>query len=168
MDPSHEQWSLGEIRWSEFLESVRKDVECVFGIIKSRFRKLHNPIQLHSEAAIERCYKTACVQHNMILSYNQGVQSELHLWENATWERVQVDEDSFTEEVCVNVLEECEREITRRQSEVEAFLPKCTNKNSQKTHIHTNSSYDYLKLLKNILMESFHFISIYSKKDTLA
>ena len=29
-----------EIRWSEWLESMRKDVECAFGIMKGRFRIL--------------------------------------------------------------------------------------------------------------------------------
>jgi hypothetical protein len=29
---------MNEVRWSEFLELVRKDVECFFGILKSRFR----------------------------------------------------------------------------------------------------------------------------------
>ena len=45
MDPSHQRWGIEEVRWSEFLESVRKDVECFFGILKSRFRILRHGME---------------------------------------------------------------------------------------------------------------------------
>jgi hypothetical protein len=78
MDPSIQKWGLAEVGWSEYLESIRKDVECFFGIIKSRFRILHNALQLHSEHSIECCFKTACVLlHNMILAYDKGVQKAM-------------------------------------------------------------------------------------------
>ena len=31
---------MDEIRWSKWLESMRKDVECTFGIMKGRWRIL--------------------------------------------------------------------------------------------------------------------------------
>ena len=33
--------------WSRWMESVRKDVECTFGILKRRFRCLKLPVQWH-------------------------------------------------------------------------------------------------------------------------
>ena len=33
--------------WSTFMESERKHVECVFGILKARFRILKLPIRMH-------------------------------------------------------------------------------------------------------------------------
>ncbi len=36
-----------EIRWSQWLESLRKDVECTFGILKGRWRILKTGIRLH-------------------------------------------------------------------------------------------------------------------------
>ena len=37
-----------EIRWSQWLESLCKDVECTFGILKGRWRILKTGIRLHS------------------------------------------------------------------------------------------------------------------------
>ena len=56
--------------WSEWLESVRKDVECAFGIIKARFRFFQNPIELHSLPLIEAAWKTAIALHNMLITYD--------------------------------------------------------------------------------------------------
>ena len=38
MDPRIQSWASDDIRWAEYLESIRKDVECVFGILKNIFR----------------------------------------------------------------------------------------------------------------------------------
>ena len=38
-----------ESRWSKWLETVRKDVECTFGILKGRFRCLKLPVFYHSK-----------------------------------------------------------------------------------------------------------------------
>jgi hypothetical protein len=37
---------MKDVKWCEWLESCRKDVECTFGIIKERWRWLRSPIQL--------------------------------------------------------------------------------------------------------------------------
>ena len=37
---------ISEIRWSKWVESMRKDVECIFRILKSRFRVLKTGICL--------------------------------------------------------------------------------------------------------------------------
>ena len=37
-------------RWSEFAESIRKDVECAFGILKKRYQILKNAITWHSKS----------------------------------------------------------------------------------------------------------------------
>lgn len=34
IDPMHERMYRDAVLWSEWLESVRKDVECTFGVIK--------------------------------------------------------------------------------------------------------------------------------------
>ena len=44
IDPMHNRYGFPEVVFSEWLESVRKDVECAFGILKIRFRFLRgNP-----------------------------------------------------------------------------------------------------------------------------
>ena len=54
--------------WSKWVESVRKDVECVFGILKDRFRCLKLPIYLHDENVIDNMFFTCCILHNMLLT----------------------------------------------------------------------------------------------------
>ena len=48
VDPMHSPTGHHEVHWSEFLESVRKDVECTFGILKARFRYLRNGLKWKS------------------------------------------------------------------------------------------------------------------------
>ena len=55
------------VKW---LESVRKDVECTFGILKGRFRCLKLPIFYHSKKNIDNMFFTCCILHNMLLSNN--------------------------------------------------------------------------------------------------
>ena len=47
-----------EIRFSEWLESMRKDVECTFGILKQRFRILKSGIRVHSMEVADDVFKT--------------------------------------------------------------------------------------------------------------
>lgn len=54
--------------WSCFLESVRKDVECVFGDLKKRFRFLKAPINIQKKETIDNAFVTCCILHNMLLS----------------------------------------------------------------------------------------------------
>jgi hypothetical protein len=54
--------------WSKWVESVRKDVECVFGILKGRFRCLKLPIYHHDQETIDNMFFTCCIIHNMLLS----------------------------------------------------------------------------------------------------
>ncbi len=56
--------------WSKRLESVRKDVECVFGRLKGRFRILKLPCRFQSATAIDNLWFSACVLHNMILEFD--------------------------------------------------------------------------------------------------
>jgi hypothetical protein len=48
------------------MESVRKDVECAFGVLKGRFRILKLPIQLHDKKKIDDVFFTCVGLHNMI------------------------------------------------------------------------------------------------------
>lgn len=69
--------------WSEWVESCRKDVECVFGNMKKRFRFLKNAIELHTQHHIDNAFFTCCILHNMILMYD-GLDSR---WEDdVDWE----------------------------------------------------------------------------------
>jgi hypothetical protein len=56
-----------EIRWSQWLESMRKDVECTFGILKGRWRILKAGIRLHGVEKVGNIWHTCCALHNMLL-----------------------------------------------------------------------------------------------------
>ena len=45
-----------EIRWSRWVESMRKDVECTFGIMKGRWRILKTGIRVHGVDAVDKIY----------------------------------------------------------------------------------------------------------------
>jgi len=54
-------------RFSKWLESMRKDVECTFGIMKGRWRILKSGIRLHGTEAADQTWKTCCALHNWLL-----------------------------------------------------------------------------------------------------
>lgn len=56
-----------EIRFSQWLESLRKDVECTFGILKWRWRILKTVIRLHDTEAADNVWLTCCALRNMLL-----------------------------------------------------------------------------------------------------
>ena len=75
-----------EIRFSEWLESMRKDVECCFGILKGRWRILRYGIRLWGTTNCDNIWLTCCALHNMLLEvdglakkWDQGVRSDYEL-----------------------------------------------------------------------------------------
>lgn len=77
------------VLFREWLESVRKDVECTFGHLKMRFLILKNGVITHRVIDCEKTFKTCCVLHNMILRYSD----ELASWENVDWSGLEPEED---------------------------------------------------------------------------
>ena len=55
---------------SRWLESVRKDVECAFGILKTRFRCIKLPSRFHDLKITENIFVTCCILHNMLMEDN--------------------------------------------------------------------------------------------------
>ena len=78
IDPFKARYSQSEIFWSEWLESVRKDVECVFGILKSRFRILLLRMGQHQATTIRDIFITCCILHNMINMYNDAIANPIY------------------------------------------------------------------------------------------
>ena len=83
--PVKDGTSYEVIRFSEWLESMRKDVECAFGILKGRFAILRYGIRLRSIAKCDKVWLTCCALHNMLLhidglnkNWGNGVPSD---WE---------------------------------------------------------------------------------------
>ena len=59
--------SMDELRFSKWVESLRKDVECTFGTLKARFRVLKVGVRLHGISACDRIWATCCALHDMVL-----------------------------------------------------------------------------------------------------
>jgi hypothetical protein len=49
------------------LESIRKDVECTFGILKKRWRILDYGLQYYDMKFCEMIFTVCCELHNMLL-----------------------------------------------------------------------------------------------------
>jgi hypothetical protein len=58
------------MKFSAMLESVRKDIEGVFGILKIRFAFLKNFTNLRTHRQIDHAFVTCCILHNILLEEN--------------------------------------------------------------------------------------------------
>jgi hypothetical protein len=71
--PDNNAQDSADVFFMKWIESVRKDIECVFGILKSRFRFLRNAISYHSPKTITNAFKVAATLHNILLKYDNLV-----------------------------------------------------------------------------------------------
>lgn len=61
----HQIEGTAQCNWSKHVESLRKDVECTFGILKKRYCILKHRARLHSKELIEDIFRCCCILHNM-------------------------------------------------------------------------------------------------------
>ncbi len=61
--------------FSSNLESVRKDVECVFGILKKRWKILEYGIRFRDIKVVEKVFVVCCMLHNIMLTEMETRQS---------------------------------------------------------------------------------------------
>jgi hypothetical protein len=84
-----------ESLWSCHVESIRKDVERSFGILKGRFRCLKIGLLFHYQEDIDFVFFTCVVLHNMILSFD----GRDRLWEDdVCWQNADGEFDDDTAE----------------------------------------------------------------------
>jgi len=74
-----------EIRWSQWMESIRKDVECASGISKGRWRILKSGIRLHGVEAADKIWMTCCALHNWLLEVD-GLDEKREIGVPNDWE----------------------------------------------------------------------------------
>jgi hypothetical protein len=93
IDPMHNRFGFPEVVFSEWLESVRKDVECAFGILKIRFRFLRGFVVYQDADIIENAFKTAAMLHNMLLKHD-GL-------DDFNWDNIDPDGDLQDDELII-------------------------------------------------------------------
>ena len=81
MEPSKYPLSESDLLFSKSLESVRKGVECFFGILKGRFRILKLAMAYQKQERIDNVFFTCCILHNMLHTLD-GMDK---LEENTNW-----------------------------------------------------------------------------------
>jgi hypothetical protein len=69
--------------WSSHVESVWKDVERTFRILKKHFSCLNHPLEWHDELRIRDLFHTCCLLHNWLLVYDGLDDWELTLMEES-------------------------------------------------------------------------------------
>jgi hypothetical protein len=153
MDPRIHSWSSDDVRWAEFLESIRKDVECLFGILKNRWRFLWGYNESKSYETIEKAFKTCCILNNMILDFDRGYHEAMRAWENVDWSAI--DPDEITEDELAEVVQEAMSENT---IDILPFLPtpQPPQVGEDLTIISPSSKNDHF-LLKDLLITSFNY-----------
>ena len=57
-----------ESHFSANLESIRKDVECIFGILKKRWKMLECGVRFRNIRVVEKVFVVCCILHNLMLS----------------------------------------------------------------------------------------------------
>ena len=79
-----------ELMWSTRLESVRKDVECTFGVLKARFRILQSRIKFQHQSKVDNVFVSSCILHNMNLVHDEF---DVNWKDPANWETPDNEDD---------------------------------------------------------------------------
>jgi hypothetical protein len=109
IDPKHASFTYEDVVWSEWIESVRKDVECCFGILKMRWRFLRNPIVYQDAATLASAFRTACMLHNILLEHDQ--------LDKFDWEYINPNDDEMREPTDAEVGAEVDAEVEVERTE---------------------------------------------------
>lgn len=121
IEPTKQPLTPDDIRFSKWLESVRKDVECFFGILKARFRILKLAMVYQSQKTIDYVFFTCCILHNMLHTYDgmDGLEPDVN-WAGsaelqATWEHNEDTTSVGTKDVNDREETEPEHDVLRKQ-----------------------------------------------------
>ncbi len=168
MDPgSPTSYDYRHVLFREWLESVRKDVECFWGNVKGRFRILANPVRMHSLADIEALVHTCVCLHNLIHKHNgwDAADELRHGNEdiNATRELVGIDlltssDDDESDEALSDV--SVDETNVNRAGDVDAAIQQIMELYKNPTHvvhIHPQSRTQY-PILRKALRDNFFYL----------
>jgi len=80
-NPKIDSFSRAAVCWAEWCESIRKDVECTFGMLKHRWRLFLVGTRYTDATVIEAAFHTACILHNMLLLIDR---TDIRYWNTTT------------------------------------------------------------------------------------
>ena len=90
VDPSLMDYEYHTLSWAEWLESVRKDVERLFGALKMRFRWISKAIKYQNIETLGYAVKVAAILHNRLLAYDN--------FDKFNWETMDPNRNDFEDE----------------------------------------------------------------------
>ena len=90
VDPSLLDYEYHTVSWAEWLESVRKDVERLFGALKMRFRWISKAIEYQDIETLGYAVKVAAILHNRLLAYDN--------FDTFNWETMDPNRHDFEDE----------------------------------------------------------------------
>ncbi len=79
VNPTVPSYDYHSVVWGEWIESVRKDVERLFGALKNRFVWLKSNILYSKVSTINSAVKVCAILHNRLLEYDNMIELD---WEN--------------------------------------------------------------------------------------
>jgi len=154
VDPIKHPTSRKQTYWTEWLESVRKDVECTIGCIKIRFRWIWNMIMYYKHDTIEHAFKTACILHNMLLIHDGMDLSQWELKQRWYVDEEEENDEAKEEEEDINVYNEHNVNEEDRVDDVQRMQELSTLKvNTDVIRRYRLTDYS---LLRSHLIDSFH------------
>ncbi|KAG7355367.1 DDE superfamily endonuclease [Nitzschia inconspicua] len=89
--PMKDTDTRAQYRFSKWLESMRKDVECTFGILKGRWRVLKSEIRVHGTDKSDMMWKTCCALHKWLLEIDGLDKDYTSDWEGELGELNAID-----------------------------------------------------------------------------
>ena len=121
--PTKHAISYKFIRMSEWLESMQKDVECTFGILKGRFTVLKTGVKLRNFEYVDQVWLTSCALHNMLLfidgldegweegkkTYWENINEQFSIPKNITFAEMRLNRDMSSQ---ANITDESELNAT--------------------------------------------------------
>jgi hypothetical protein len=146
------------VKFSKMLESMRKDVECTFGILKGRWRCLKYGFRFQSSQYVDNTIKACCILHNMLLRWDG-----LDIWEaNVVYGGVDGAHDSDILQMILSrqVYDDAGHRLgdfsmTSAQARVRGFTEQVPGELDEVTESHTQ--------LRNVLVQNF----VYKHKQKL-
>ena len=90
VDPAFTDYKYHTVVWAEWLESVRKDVERLFGALKQRFRWLSHSVEYHDIKIIGFAVQVASILHNRLLKYDN--------YDKLDWEKMDPNGEEYFED----------------------------------------------------------------------